>query len=204
MSQSEQEQSTGAIEAAERLVVSNTDNVKVSRKLSLPGSTFDFAHPNHRRPSHIGSMHLFLSSHHIGGNRIHESSSSIDKAALAKPLFRKDIFLSRTSIPTYADRDDHGSHMSNLSSIKERNETQLCCCPKDSIDALKTILDFSVLKVPSLQIVLACNVLSFAGMHAPFMYITDFSAKQGIPAIQASVLISIIGKSYKFKILYRY
>ncbi|CAH1797665.1 unnamed protein product [Owenia fusiformis] len=124
----------------------------------------------------------------------------IQKQDYAKPLYRKDIFLSGSvlNIPQFRSQPNVKSYVTSITTIPdsvapEKESKCWSCVPKSAKDTLQMMLDISILKDPKFLIICLGNVLLFIGFYIPFVYISDFAIENNVSTTEAAWLISVIG-----------
>ncbi|XP_008556560.1 monocarboxylate transporter 12 isoform X2 [Microplitis demolitor] len=172
------------------------------------------------------SLHLRLSASSMLGSRNNNmeaddgesitfttSKSSIPKpkAAIVRPLSRKDIFYSGSivNLPEYQSQKSIANYRQSVISLPKsvRGDTRdgdmekgpeqsLCPClelPESFKEALGTMLDMSLLRNPVFLLIGISNVFGMAGLYVPFFYLVDSAIKDGVDKNEAPFLLSIIG-----------
>lgn len=130
------------------------------------------------------------------------SQNNVEKKDYSRPLYRKDIFYSGSTlkIPEYTSQPNMHSYITSITTIP--GELALppssiwdhcTCLPKSIVDTLRDMLDFSILK--DLPFVLICigNLFAMVGFYVPFTYLVDHAMEQNIDKTKAAFLVSVIG-----------
>ncbi|XP_022323778.2 monocarboxylate transporter 14-like [Crassostrea virginica] len=130
------------------------------------------------------------------------SQHNIEKKDYARPLYRKDIFYSGSTlkIPEYTSQPDMRSYITSITTIP--GELQIppssiwdhcTCLPKSIADTLRDMLDFSILKDISFVLICIGNLFAMVGFYVPFIYLVDHATEQNVSKTDAAFLVSVIG-----------
>ncbi|XP_033759355.1 LOW QUALITY PROTEIN: monocarboxylate transporter 7-like [Pecten maximus] len=126
--------------------------------------------------------------------------STMSSASHLSPLARKDIFYSGSliNIPQYKSNPD--LYVTSVLSIPEQvaNEDDWfifrCLNLSPEIrDAVRQMLDFSLLKDPIFLMFVVSNFFTSIGFNMPYIYLPDRALESGISKTDAALLVSVIG-----------
>ncbi|XP_018576654.1 monocarboxylate transporter 14 isoform X2 [Anoplophora glabripennis] len=134
------------------------------------------------------------------------SISSKKEKYMVRPLSRKDIFYSGSivNLPEYhKSQKSLTNYRQSILSIPQMRTLEdegspgdICPClvlPESFTSALGQMMDMSLLKDPAFMLIGISNLFGMAGLYVPFVYLVDCAKNDGIPAEDASFLLSIIG-----------
>lgn len=110
-------------------------------------------------------------------------------------MYRKDIFYSGSMDSLAKYRSHPNISYSSVWDVSETDSKQsrFRCCPREMLDALKEMTDFSLLKHPIFLLFAISNFLTSIGFNVPYIYTKDRVSDTDITANQASFLLAIIG-----------
>lgn len=119
---------------------------------------------------------------------------------VARPLYRDDIFFgaSLTRLPQYTSRTSLGYHLA-MTHVPTQEDTQeetsgKCrFCPEAVKRTLATMLDVSLFRSPTFNILAISGFFTMLGFFVPFMYATQRAEAEGVDKKTAVLLISAIG-----------
>ncbi|OWF56683.1 monocarboxylate transporter 7-like [Mizuhopecten yessoensis] len=126
--------------------------------------------------------------------------STMSSTSHLSPLARKDIFYSGSliNIPQYKSNPD--LYVTSVLSIPEQvsNEDDWfifrCLNLSPEVrDAVRQMLDFSLLKDPIFLLFVVSNFFTSIGFNMPYIYLPDRALEAGISKTDAALLVSVIG-----------
>ncbi len=193
------------------LVITDSDPTTVSTH-SLPHTVLYSSKSPHNKNT------LDLERQHSSGQYfnsdfgIHQKVSNKPQSSRSRenlgPLARKDIFYSGSlhNIPLYnANPEAYTQSIVSIPKLTmediddlDGNKRQCCpsskCCGKTK-QALSSMMDFSLMKDPVLQLMAWSNLLTSLGFCIPYIFLPDRAKLLGLRAGHGAFLISIIGIS---------
>lgn len=129
-----------------------------------------------------------------------EAKSRRSHADLARPLYRDDIFFgaSLTRLPQYTSRTSLGYHLAvthvpTQEDAQEERSGKCRLCPEAVRRTLATMLDVSLFKSPTFNILAISGFFTMLGFFVPYMYIKDRAQINGMDGDTATFLLSAIG-----------
>lgn len=121
-------------------------------------------------------------------------------ADLARPLYRDDIFFgaSLTRLPQYTSRTSLGYHLAvthvpTQEDAQEERSGECKVCPEAVRRILATMLDVSLFKSPTFNILAISGFFTMLGFFVPYMYLTERAQINGMDKDTAIFLVSAIG-----------
>lgn len=129
-----------------------------------------------------------------------EPRSGRSHADLARPLYRDDIFFgaSLTRLPQYTSRTSLGYHLAvthvpTQEDAQEERSGKCKLCPEAVRRILATMLDVSLFKSPTFNILAISGFFTMLGFFVPYMYLTERAQINGMDKDTAIFLVSAIG-----------
>lgn len=130
-----------------------------------------------------------------------ENSYTKSKTDINRPLYREDIFFSGSlaRLPQYQSRTSVGynlsvTHIATQNDIDEEAENRCTLCPEAVKRTLATMLDFSLLKSPTFNILAISGTLIMLGFYVPFVYVKDRATNEYKMSDNVAIyLLSAIG-----------
>lgn len=129
-----------------------------------------------------------------------ETRSGRSQADLARPLYRDDIFFgaSLTRLPQYTSRTSLGYHLAvthvpTQEDAQEERSGRCKLCPEAVKRILATMLDVSLFKSPTFNILAISGFFTMLGFFVPYMYLTERAQINGMDKDTAVFLVSAIG-----------
>lgn len=129
-----------------------------------------------------------------------EIRSGRSHADLARPLYRDDIFFgaSLTRLPKYTSRTSLGYHLAvthvpTQEDAQEERSGKCKLCPEAVRRILATMLDVSLFKSPTFNILAISGFFTMLGFFVPYMYLTKRAQINGMDNDTAVFLVSAIG-----------
>ncbi|XP_049872732.1 monocarboxylate transporter 3 [Pectinophora gossypiella] len=121
-------------------------------------------------------------------------------ADLARPLYRDDIFFgaSLTRLPQYTSRTSLGYHLAvthvpTKEDAQEERSGKCSLCPEAVRRTLATMLDVSLFKSPTFNILAISGFFTMLGFFVPYMYCKKRAEENGMSEHSAVLLVSAIG-----------
>ncbi|GAB6024697.1 [acyl-carrier-protein] S-malonyltransferase [Chamberlinius hualienensis] len=126
---------------------------------------------------------------------------SPDKSSVQGPLYRRDVFYkgSLLNIPQYRSNPSMYTasitHIPSHETPDEKSSKMSCCYSIEARDALKEMMDLSLLSDPVFLIFAVSNFCTSIGFNVPYVYIKDRALLLQISSDNSSFLLAVIGIS---------
>lgn len=189
-------------------------NSHISRRSSATAGTIK---------NHLGNKPLFIAGTVTEKDEQEDSNSNIDNLEplitpgikimprearprrshadlVARPLYRDDIFFgaSLTRLPQYTSRTSLGYHLAvthvpTQEDAQEETSGKCRFCPEAVKRTLATMLDVSLFRSPTFNLLAVSGFFTMLGFFVPFMFVKKRAVNYGINENTAVLLISAIG-----------
>ncbi|CAK1555410.1 unnamed protein product [Leptosia nina] len=119
---------------------------------------------------------------------------------IARPLYRDDIFFggSLARLPQYTSRTSLGYHLAvthvpTKEDAQEEQSGKCKLCPEAVKRALATLLDVSLFRSPTFNVLAISGFFTMLGFFVPYMYVKERAIANGLSETKSVWLVSAIG-----------